>query len=49
MHLWHHYKNENYWYGVTNPALDLLFCTYKNEKQVNRSSTARNLEQNDMK
>lgn len=43
-HLWHHFKNENYWYGVTNPALDLLLGTYKDEKDVARSQTAKNLE-----
>jgi 4-hydroxysphinganine ceramide fatty acyl 2-hydroxylase len=43
-HLWHHFKNENYWYGVTNPTMDLLFGTYKNEREVPRSQTAKELE-----
>ena len=43
-HLWHHFKNENYWYGVTNPTMDLLFGTYKNEREVPRSQTAKDLE-----
>jgi 4-hydroxysphinganine ceramide fatty acyl 2-hydroxylase len=43
-HLWHHFKNENFWYGVTNPAMDLLLGTYKNEKDVPRSQTAKDLE-----
>lgn len=43
-HLWHHFKNENFWYGVTHPAMDFLFGTYKDEKEVNRSQTARDLE-----
>lgn len=45
LHLWHHYKNEHYWYGVTNPVLDVLMGTFEHEKNVERSTTARNLEQ----
>ncbi|MDQ0188284.1 sterol desaturase family protein [Alicyclobacillus cycloheptanicus] len=26
-HLLHHYKNENYWFGVTHPTMDILFHT----------------------
>jgi hypothetical protein len=37
------YKNGNYWYGVTNPALDMMFGTFKNEKDVPRSETAKQL------
>ncbi|MFT4141212.1 MAG: sterol desaturase family protein [Bacillus sp. (in: firmicutes)] len=43
-HLLHHYKNEHYWFGVSNPLYDFLFRTYKNEKEVELSKTARNLE-----
>lgn len=43
-HLWHHFKNENFWYGVTHPAMDVLLGTYKNEKDVPRSQTAKDLE-----
>jgi 4-hydroxysphinganine ceramide fatty acyl 2-hydroxylase len=43
IHLWHHYKNENYWFGVTNPVLDVMFGTFKNEKDVPRSETAKQL------
>jgi sterol desaturase/sphingolipid hydroxylase (fatty acid hydroxylase superfamily) len=43
IHIWHHYKNENYWYGVTNPALDMMFGTFKHEKDVPRSETAKQL------
>ena len=43
-HLLHHYKNENYWFGVTNPFVDMLFGTLKDEKEVPKSQTARNLE-----
>ncbi|WP_139491462.1 sterol desaturase family protein [Brevibacillus dissolubilis] len=45
LHLLHHFKNENYWYGVTNPAFDVLMGTFPNEKQVEKSKTARDLEQ----
>lgn len=43
-HLWHHYKNENYWYGVTHTVLDYVFQTYPDEKLVEKSQTARDLE-----
>jgi 4-hydroxysphinganine ceramide fatty acyl 2-hydroxylase len=43
IHIWHHYKNENYWFGVTNPSLDVMFGTFKNEKDVPRSETAKQL------
>jgi 4-hydroxysphinganine ceramide fatty acyl 2-hydroxylase len=45
VHMWHHYKNENYWFGVTNPTFDFLMGTFKDEKDVEKSLTARNLEQ----
>ncbi|MCX7570221.1 sterol desaturase family protein [Tumebacillus sp. DT12] len=44
IHLWHHYKSEHYWFGVTNPLLDVLLGTFPPEKSVERSETARNLE-----
>ncbi|MFD1738955.1 sterol desaturase family protein [Bacillus salitolerans] len=44
LHLLHHYKNENYWYGVTNPSMDYLFGTMKDGKEVSKSDTARKLE-----
>ncbi|MDZ5608838.1 sterol desaturase family protein [Bacillus pseudomycoides] len=43
-HILHHYKNENYWFGVSNPVYDFLFVTYKNGKDVELSRSARNLE-----
>lgn len=45
-HLLHHYKNEHYWYGVTTPSLDLICGTYKDEKKVEKSETARKLDIN---
>lgn len=44
VHLLHHFKNENYWYGVTSPAYDYLMGTFKNQKDVAQSKTAKNLE-----
>ena len=43
-HLWHHFKNENYWYGVTHTTFDKTMGTYKEQDQVEKSETARNLE-----
>ncbi len=43
-HLLHHFKNENYWYGVSNPFIDMLFGTHKDEKTVKKSKTVRNIE-----
>ncbi|XOK62502.1 sterol desaturase family protein [Paenibacillus elgii] len=44
VHLWHHYKSEHYWYGVTNPMFDVMLGTFRDEQQVEKSETARNLE-----
>ena len=43
LHLLHHYKNENYWFGVTNPTMDVVMGTWRNEKEVELSPTARKL------
>lgn len=43
-HTLHHYKNENYWYGVSTPFIDVLFGTLKDEKEVELSDTAKDLE-----
>lgn len=43
-HLWHHFKNENYWYGVTHTSIDKTFGTFKDQALVEKSETARNLE-----
>src|SRR5690625_3255713 len=42
-HLWHHYKNENYWFGVTHMTVDRTLGTYKNHREVERSETARKI------
>ncbi|MDN4593315.1 sterol desaturase family protein [Polycladomyces subterraneus] len=44
MHLWHHFKNEQYWYGVTNPVFDMVMGTFKNEREADQSDSVRDLE-----
>ena len=44
VHILHHYKNENFWYGVSTPFADFLFGTFKDEKNVETSSTVKELE-----
>jgi sterol desaturase/sphingolipid hydroxylase (fatty acid hydroxylase superfamily) len=43
LHLLHHFKNENYWFGVTEPVLDQWFGTFPDEDKVELSPTARKL------
>ena len=43
-HILHHFKNENFWFGVSNPFFDIIFGTLKNEKNVETSKTAKDLE-----
>jgi hypothetical protein len=38
-----HFKNEQYWFGVTNPAGDHLLRTFPDPSQVETSPTARDL------
>lgn len=42
-HLWHHYKHERHWYGVTSPAFDLAFGSHARPGEVDRSPTVRTL------
>lgn len=42
-HRWHHFKNENYWYGVTRIEGDWLLKTAPDAGDVESSPTARNL------
>lgn len=44
VHLWHHFKSEHFWFGVTQPFYDVLLGTFKKEKEVERSQTVRDLE-----
>ncbi len=40
-HLWHHFKNERMWFGVTNPSMDLVGRTYARVDEVERSGSTR--------
>ncbi len=42
-HLWHHFKNERLWFGVTNPSLDVLSRTYVRVADAERSTRTRTL------
>jgi hypothetical protein len=42
-HTWHHHKNENFWWGVTNPLGDYVFGTFKDPKEVEFSPSAKSL------
>jgi len=42
-HLLHHFKNENYWFGVSTHVMDIVFHTDKEEKEVEVSKTAKQL------
>jgi 4-hydroxysphinganine ceramide fatty acyl 2-hydroxylase len=34
-HLLHHHQDENYWFGVSNPVLDMVFGTYSSIHRKN--------------
>ncbi|MBJ7593611.1 MAG: sterol desaturase family protein [Candidatus Dormibacteraeota bacterium] len=42
-HTLHHYKNEQYWFGVTNPVADYVLRTHPAKNAVPTSPTARTL------
>lgn len=42
-HLRHHFVSEKEWFGVSNPAFDLAFGTFKDPKSVEKSATVRKL------
>ena len=42
-HRLHHFKNEQYWFGVTTPAADVVLRTYPDAGSVETSPTARDL------
>ena len=42
-HLWHHYKNERMWFGVTNPSMDVVGRTWARVDDVERSASTRTL------
>lgn len=43
LHRLHHYKNENYWLGVTHHVADRVLGTYPDPDEVPASKTARTL------
>jgi 4-hydroxysphinganine ceramide fatty acyl 2-hydroxylase len=40
-HLWHHFKNERLWFGVTNPTMDFLGGSYRRAEDAPRSISTR--------
>jgi hypothetical protein len=42
-HIWHHFRNEHHWFGVTIHTADRLLRTYPARDDVPLSPTARNL------
>lgn len=42
-HLWHHFKNERLWFGVTNPSMDFVMRTYQPVQDALRSDTVREI------
>jgi len=42
-HRWHHYRNEQYWFGVTSDIGDRVLGTAPDKDEVPVSKTARNL------
>jgi len=42
-HLRHHFISEKFWFGVSNPSMDLLGRTFKATREVERSGTTRKL------
>src|SRR4051794_34141194 len=42
-HRLHHFKNEHYWHGITNPISDRVLHTNPDQRDVPRSATARTL------
>ncbi len=42
-HLRHHFISEKYWFGVSNPAMDLFYRTYRAPAEVEKSASVRKL------
>jgi len=40
-HLLHHFKNEHYWFGVTNPLGDLIAGTFRDKDKTEKSPTTK--------
>jgi hypothetical protein len=43
-HRLHHFKNEHYWHGITNDLSDRVLGTAPDQREVERSATARTLD-----
>ena len=43
-HRLHHFKNEHYWHGITNTISDRALGTFPEQREVERSRTARDLD-----
>jgi hypothetical protein len=43
IHRLHHYKNEHYWFGVTNHLADIIFGTFPNPSHVKFNSSFKKL------
>lgn len=43
-HLLHHFKNEHYWFGVTQPAMDVVVGTNPKSETIEKSPTVRTLD-----
>jgi hypothetical protein len=42
-HLWHHFKNEDQWWGITSPIADWLMKTSPHHREVNQHLPLQNL------
>ncbi|MCF6767376.1 sterol desaturase family protein [Thiotrichales bacterium 19S11-10] len=42
-HMRHHFYNENYCWGITNPLADLIFGTFKLRDNINKSPTTHHI------
>ncbi|MEE2743901.1 MAG: sterol desaturase family protein [Bdellovibrionota bacterium] len=43
-HQWHHYKNENYWWGITSSLGDDILKTFPNPQDIIKSESVMDLE-----
>ncbi len=43
LHSLHHYKNENYWWGITNILGDIVLGTYKDHSGIPKSKTVKDI------
>ena len=43
-HKWHHFKNENYWWGITSALGDDILQTFPKPQEISKSETVLDLE-----